>query len=134
MPVLLSRRGVFFLGLGLILPRIAMAAGDFAAWWPKFQAAVAKRDKEALAGMARFPMDWENGKLRKIESKEVFLAKFPAVITPELAKAVAQVQPQALPDGIYSITWRARGDEYSLYFEPGEGGEFFLHALSEGPG
>jgi hypothetical protein len=37
-----------------------------------------------------------------------------------------------LPNGIYIITWKARGNEYSLYFKP-QAPAFVLDGLSEGP-
>jgi hypothetical protein len=142
MPAALSRRALASgaLCLSFVLPLAAAAEGklddrpaDFAKWWPKFQAAVAKGDKPAVAAMARFPMDWENGKLRAIASREVFLAQYGAVITPEIAKAIAQGKPEPYPGGSYNVTWQARGNEYALSFAPAETHEFYLQSLSEGP-
>jgi hypothetical protein len=48
-----------------------------------------------------------------------------------MKKAVASQKPVAIPEG-HMITWKARGNEYSLYFHP-VGGAFALSALSEGP-
>ena len=105
---------------------------DFAKWWPRFQAAVAKRDIDAVAQGAAFPLNWENGPIRDIKSTADLKFRFDAYFTPEIRKIVATKMPERLPTGTYSITWKARGNEYSLYFKP-QGGTFALDGLSEGP-
>ena len=95
------------------------------------QAAVAKNDAKAISEGTVFPMDWELGPLRKIASREDFIAKFAAYFTSDMKKAVASGKPVAVPEG-YMITWHARGNEYSMYFHP-VNGSFALGALSEGP-
>lgn len=108
-------------------------AADFGKWWPQFQAAVAKHDAKAVAGMTTFPLDWELGKVRRVATADDFVAKFDSYFPPDMVKAVATRKPDQSPKNEYSITWKARGDEYSLYFrEDGKGG-FVLWALSEGP-
>lgn len=106
---------------------------DFAKWWPQFQAAVAKHDAKAVASMMTFPLDWELGTVRKIQTAADFIAKFDAYFPADMVKAVATKKPLHNPNGEYTITWIARHDEYSLYFrEDGKGG-FVLWASSEGP-
>jgi hypothetical protein len=61
-----------------------------------------------------------------------FLKGFDTYFTAEIRKAIATGKPDRLPDGTYTITWKARGNEYSLYFKP-QGSGFLLDALSEGP-
>lgn len=48
-----------------------------------------------------------------------------------MRKAVAEAKPQPIPDG-YMVTWKARGNEYSLYVRKFSG-RFALDGLSEGP-
>jgi hypothetical protein len=56
----------------------------FARWWSQFQVAVAHNDKEAIAGMIKFPLEWENLKMRSINSNEEFLKRFPEIFTAEI--------------------------------------------------
>jgi hypothetical protein len=110
----------------------ANAADDgFAGWWPQFQGAVAKNDPQPIVALSHFPMDWELGKIRKIETERDFIRHFAAYFPADMRQAVAQAKPVAIPEG-YMITWKARGNEYSLYFKK-LAGRFVLSGLSEGP-
>lgn len=116
----------------LCVPGSISAAGDFGAWWVKFQAAVAGHDVQAVVHGAKFPMSWENGPVRQIKTESEFTTRFDAYITPEIRNAIAKTKPQRLPNGTYILTWKARGNEYSLYFVP-QGDAYALDGLSEGP-
>jgi hypothetical protein len=120
--------------IALLLAAVALFAADadFTAWWPQFQNAVAKHDAKAAVQGASFPMNWENGKIRDIKTEKELLNRFDFYFTPEIRKAIASEKPDRLPSGTYIITWKARGNEYSLYFNPA-GGRFALDGLSEGP-
>ena len=122
--------------LAVCLPFLAAAAedsADFAKWWPGFQASVAGRDAHAVARGVQFPLNWENGKIRDIKSEADLAKSFDAYFTVEIRKLIATKKPERMPNGVYSITWKARGNEYSVYFKPGGGGTFVLDGLSEGP-
>jgi len=111
----------------------AFSADDgFAKWWPAFQAAVAKNDQKAIVHGAPFPLDWELGKVRKIDSESDFLAHFSTYFTADMRRAVATQKPVSIPDNKYMIVWHARGDEYSMSFKA-RGGVWALDSLSEGP-
>jgi hypothetical protein len=116
----------------LVLCAALLAAADFAGWWPGFQSAAARRDAKAIAGMAHFPLSWENGTIREIKSEADFLKSFDLYFTAEIRRAIATKKPERLPNGSYMLTWHAHGNEYSLYFKP-EGAAFVLDGLSEGP-
>ena len=105
---------------------------DFAKWWKQFQAAVAKRDIDAIAQGVEFPLDWENGPIRKIQSASEFKSRFDSYFTAEIKKMIATKKPERLPNGGYIITWKARGNEYSIAFKP-QGASYALEYLSEGP-
>jgi hypothetical protein len=107
-------------------------AADFTKWWPQFQAAVARRDIPAIAEGASFPIAWENGPIRDIKSAADLKARFDDYFTSEIRNIIATKKPQRLPDGLYIITWHARGNEYSITFKP-LGAAFVLDSLSEGP-
>jgi hypothetical protein len=107
-------------------------AADFSKWWPEFQAAVVRNDARAVAALAHFPMNWENGKIRDIKTEGDFVKGFATYFTPEIRKAIATRKTERLPNGSFILTWKARGNEYSLYFKP-EGSAFALDGLSEGP-
>jgi hypothetical protein len=116
----------------LLLALTATAADDgFAKWWPQFQSAVAKGDAKAMTEGSKFPMQWELGAVREIKTREDFIARFANYFTADMKRAVASQKPVAVPEG-YMTTWKARGNEYSLYFRPA-GGSFALSGLSEGP-
>lgn len=123
------------LTLALVLmwmPGLMVAADAFNSWWPKFQAAVAAHDVEAVAHGAKFPMNWENGPVRQIETAGEFTSRFDTYVTPEINNSIAKIKPERLPNGTYILTWKARGNEYSLYFAP-LGDTYALDGLSEGP-
>ena len=112
-------------------PGLMGAAGDFRAWWPKFQSAVAAHNVQAVARGAKFPLNWENGPVRQIQTVSDFTGPFDTYLTPEIRKAVAKIKPERLPSGTYFVSWRAHGSEYSLYYAP-RGDAYALDGLSEG--
>jgi hypothetical protein len=105
---------------------------DWAKWWPQFQSAVAKHDAKAVAHMVQFPLDWELGKIRHVESEADFAANFDRYFPTDMIKAVATKKPETVPDG-YVIIWNAGGDEYALHFKNDGKGGYVVCALSEGP-
>jgi hypothetical protein len=126
------RRMVPLALLALWMVGTTQAAGDFPGWWSKFQAAVAGKDVPTVARGAKFPMHWENGPVREIKTESDFTSRFDTYLTAEIRKAIAKVKPERLPNGTYILTWKARGNEYSLYFAP-LGEAYALDGLSEGP-
>ena len=105
----------------------------FAKWWRQFQAAVAAGDAKAVARGVQFPLDWENGPIRKIESEAELEKQFDLYFTKEIKQKIASKTPERLPNGYYNFWWKARGNEYSLIFRPLGSDGFALDALSEGP-
>lgn len=121
----------------LLVPLILMlgvhaADSGFTKWWPQFQAAVSKGDAKAVAQGIHFPMDWENGPIRQIKTEADFLKRFDVYFTPEIKKAVAGGKPGPLAPGEYGVTWKARGNEYTIFFKPSNA-SYALGGLSEGP-
>ena len=110
----------------------AAADDGFAKWWPEVKASVAKGDAKAIVRGTQFPLPWELGKVRNVLTEADFVAHFNTYFTADMRKAVAGQKPVSIPGDQYMITWHARGNEYSLYFNP-QGGSFVLLALSEGP-
>ena len=105
----------------------------FEKWWPAFQAAVARRDAQAVGQGMRFPQPWENGpKVREITTQRDLAERFDRFFTPAIKKQIATQKPKALASGGYIVVWHARGNEYSLNFVP-HGGGFALDGLGEGP-
>jgi hypothetical protein len=116
----------------LVFSLSAFGADDgFAKWWPQFQSAVAKGDAKAISEGAKFPLGWENGPVRAIKTREDFIAHFATYFTADMKRAVASGKPVGIPTG-YMIVWKARGNEYSFYFQPA-GGSYAFAGLSEGP-
>ena len=77
-------------------------------------------------------MQWENGPLRDIKTEAEFVRNFNKYFTAEIRRMIAQRKPERYPNG-YIITWKARGNEYSIYFKADPSGGFVLDGLSEGP-
>jgi hypothetical protein len=127
-----SKLGVVTLLVALLAPQIVAQDPGFAKWWPQFQAAVVRRDARAVAQGAAFPLNWENGPTRTIKAETELSNRFDFYFTAEIKRIVATKKPELLPNGIYIITWKARGNEYSLYFKP-QAPAFVLDGLSEGP-
>jgi len=117
----------------ITLTHQAHAGDHFTEWWTQFRAITAKSDAATVAAGVKFPIPWENGKIRDIKSLEDFSQNYTHYFTPEITKIVVTKKPERLPNGIYSITWKARGNEYSIYFKPGPDKTFILDGLSEGP-
>jgi hypothetical protein len=126
------RAALLFAFAAVIAPQ-ALHADAFTRWWPQFRIAAANSDAKAVAEGVHFPLPWENGKIRDIKTQADFTQNFIRYFTPEIQKIVATKRPERLPNGIYSITWKARGNEYSIYFKPGAAGAYILDGLSEGP-
>jgi hypothetical protein len=123
---------LLFAGLLLMQGTPAKSAQpSFDAWWPQFQKAVATNDAKTVAAGVQFPLQWENGPIRDVKSAAEFEQKFAALFTPEIKKMIATQKPKWLGRE-YAITWKARGNEYSLYFKP-NGERFVFNGLSEGP-
>jgi hypothetical protein len=128
-----SRSRAAAIAFGLALFGVSAIADDgFAKWWPGFQASVAKGDAKSIVVGTKFPMPWELGKTRSIETEADFVAHFATYFPADMRRAVATQKPVSIPGGQYMVTWHARGNEYSLYFEA-RGSSFALLALSEGP-
>jgi hypothetical protein len=120
------------LALALLCLTPLAAQDTFTPWWKQFQTAVAKRDTTTITKGAKFPMQWENGPTRDIRAVTAFAARFDFYFTTDIKNIIASRTPvQAGKDG-YSITWKARGNEYSLYFK-NRGAGWALDGLSEGP-
>lgn len=77
-------------------------------------------------------MHWENGPVRQIETEAELVNRFDLYFTDEIRKRIASGKPGRLPNGTYILTWKARGNEYSLYFQPAGPEKFALDGLSEG--
>ena len=131
-PRRLVRLAVALLFAATVFDCASGADDGFAKWWPQFQAAVKSGDAKAIAHGAPFPMDWELGKVRKIDTESDFLAHFSTYFLADMRRAVATQKPVSIPDNKYMIFWHARGNEYSLYFKA-QGGSWALFGLSEGP-
>jgi len=108
------------------------ADADFAKWWPQFQAAVARGDAKTVVEGSKFPMQWENGPVREIKSSSELMQRFDVYFTPEIKKAIAHTKPVKSGNGEFDVTWKARGNEYSIFFKP-VGNGYVLGGLTEGP-
>jgi hypothetical protein len=114
------------------LPLFGQPVPGLQEWWARFRDAVSRRDAAALTKRSRFPMQWENGPTRQIKTAADFAARFDFYFTPELRDIVAKRTPVQEGRDMRTITWKARGNEYTLYFRAVTDG-WALDGLSEGP-
>jgi hypothetical protein len=63
------------------------------AFWAKFQAAVAKGDKAAVASMTKFPLEMPYG-VTKIRTKAQLASRYGEVFDAETKKCFAEARPQ----------------------------------------
>ena len=115
-----------------LVPLAAQDRAGFDVWWKQFQAAVVKKDAATVTKGSRFPMQWENGPTRDVKVASDIAARFDIYFTPEIKNIIATRKPVSEGRETYTITWKARGNEYSLYFKNGSAGWAF-DGLSEGP-
>jgi hypothetical protein len=127
------------LALSVLLLLVPLAAQDkskakgdagFSVWWKQFQAAVVKREAATVSKGSKFPMQWENGPTRNVQVATAFAARFDFYFTSDIKNVIATRTPEGRDS--YSITWKARGNQYSLYFKD-RGAGWALDGLSEGP-
>jgi hypothetical protein len=109
-----------------------VASPDFAPWWKQFQAAILMREAATISKGAKFPIQWENGPTREVQVATAFAARFDFYFTADIKNVIATRTPVQAGPATYSITWKARGNEYSLYFKD-RGTGWALDGLSEGP-
>jgi hypothetical protein len=102
---------------------------NFQKWWPRFQAAVAKRDAKAIADMTTFPAKWPLEKVRRIESRGDFIQKFDTYFPEEARQAVATGTPRRSLDGMYYVAWMKGVYDYALRFKPDGKGGYRLDSL-----
>jgi len=63
-------------------------AGSFARFWTQFKAAVANKDKEAIAGMTKFPFFY-----REKLSRADFIKKFDVIFSATIRKCLQSAKP-----------------------------------------
>ena len=64
------------------------AAGSFALFWTQFKAAVANKDKEAIAGMTKFPFNYGERM-----TKADFIKQFDVIFTAKVRKCFQGAKP-----------------------------------------
>jgi len=120
--------------ISLLLPIISFgqqADSDFGAFWEKFKTAVINSDKNAVAGLSKFPVGMSYG-IRSIKTKAELLRRYKEVFNKQsnAAKCFATKEPE--PDSTnkrkYSVACPdAAGNEVVIYeFERGAGGWKFV--------
>ena len=113
----------------VVLSSFAGYAQNVDKWWPQFQAAVAKRDAKAIAGMTTFPAKWPLDQIRRIESRDDFIQKFDTYFPEGARQAVATEKPRRSPDGMYHVAWTKGVYDYALCFKPDGKGGYRLDSL-----
>lgn len=76
-------------------------------------------------------MQWENGPTREVRTAAEIAARFDFYFTPEIRSQIATRTPDQ-GSALRTITWKARGNGYSLYVRL-QDGVWALDGLSEGP-
>ena len=107
----------------------------FAATLAKFRAAVAAKDKNAVADLTDFSaFFWDSDdSLRNVKTRTDFLKAYARMFTPEIRHRVATVKPDQDKSGSHHLHWVADGMEYDLFFPPRKDGTWLLQGLSASP-
>src|SRR5262245_32794581 len=92
-------------------------AADFDRWFRDFQSAVVRKDAAAVTRGSKFPMQWEDGPTRDVKNADDFTRRFDFYFTADIKSRIASQKPVSGGGDTYSITWKARGNEYSIYFK-----------------
>jgi len=82
---------LIFLVLTTPLPgaEIKSEAGSFALFWTQFKAAVAAKDKEAIAGMTKFPYNY-----REQLTRADFIKQFDVIFNAKVRKCFQSAKPE----------------------------------------
>jgi hypothetical protein len=65
----------------------------------QFQAAVRANDKEKIADLIAFPMQWgDDSPQADIKDRSVFLARYSSLFTPFVRKIIAKAKPEEITD------------------------------------
>jgi hypothetical protein len=126
---IISKLLTLFAVASLTLALAQPPKSNFDKWWPQFQAAVAKRDAKAIAGMTTFPAKWPLDQIRRIESRDDFIQKFDTYFPEGARQAVATEKPRRSPDGMYHVAWTKGVYDYALCFKPDGKGGYRLDSL-----
>jgi len=107
----------------------------FAATLVKFRAAVAAKDKNAVADLTDFgAFFWDSDDaLRNVKTRVDFLKNYDRMFTAEIRHRVATVAPDCDKSGSHHLHWVADGMQYDLYFPPRQDGTWLLQGLSASP-
>ena len=131
-----------FLSLAIALVLVSTASAvaapkddGFAATLVKFRAAVAAKDKNAVADLTDFgAFFWDSDDaLRNVKTRADFLKNYDRMFTAEICHRVAAVAPERDKSGSHHLHWVADGMEYDLYFPPRQDGTWLLQGLSASP-
>jgi hypothetical protein len=107
----------------------------FAAMLVKFRAAVAAKDKNAVADLTDFgAFFWDSDdSLRNVKTRADFMKNYDKMFTAEIRHRVATVAPDEDKSGSHHLHWIADDMEYDLYFPPRKDGTWLLQGLSASP-
>ena len=99
-------------------PAQALVDPEAQAFASQFQAAVRADDKEKLAGMIAFPVEYwsleaNNNTEVSIKDRSDFLARYATLITPRIQKNIAAAKLFASSTGNY-LTWHDKYSEYTF--------------------
>ena len=107
-------------------PPLPQTAPAFAAFWPKFQSAVAKNDKEAVAALIKLPLTMPYG-VPAIKTKAQFLQRYAKIFDAETRKCFAAAQPER--ENKKSARYNVFCGEATLYVFDLSGGTYKLVAV-----
>ena len=100
--------------LNPVLGSEVKSEGQFAPFWAQFKAAVAKKDKEAIAGMTKFPFN-----RGKPLTRADFMKQFDVIFSAKVRKCFQSAKPEKDNRGNYTVFC---GDDIFTFTK--EGGEF----------
>jgi hypothetical protein len=111
------------LGVPLAVQSQTNTSPGIASFWSKFQSAVANNDKQAVAGMTKFPLHMPYG-VASIKTKAQLLTRYGKIFDAETKKCFAKAKPEveSAKAKKFSISC---GEAMMYWFEVADGGYKF---------
>lgn len=120
------------------ISRAAQEDTEFRACYTMFLDAMRRNDKQALADLIAFPVDWaveRNGDVQTEQIKDgaEFVARYAVLVTPFMRSHVARGKVSKLTDGRYVVMWRDAGAEFSFEFGRAGRGGYLVRSYAINP-
>ena len=111
---------------------------EFKAFYAKFLAAARANDKEKIADLIAFPVEWSvetrgDVQTASIKDRAEFLAKYSTLFTLFMRQHIPRAKLKPLDDGGYFIAWVDSNSEFSFDFAYTEEKGYQIRSYGVGP-